>query len=461
MESMDGAKKASKKAILVVTTLPSFFVPFMGSSINIALPTIGREFAMNAVLLSWVPTAYLLAAAVFQVPFGRIGDIYGRKKVFLCGLSIYTLSCILVALSGSALLVILFRGCQGLGASMISGTSVAILSSVFPSGERGRALGINVAAVYSGLSMGPVLGGLLTQQLGWRSIFWFNVPLALGILAMVLIKLKGEWAESKGEKFDAIGAVIYSLALVAIIYGFSVLPATAGVWLILGGFLGMGVLIKFEMKIQDPVFNIRLFSDNKVFAFSNLAALVHYCATYAVTFLLSLYLQLTQGLHPQEAGLILFTQPLTQAIFSPFAGKLSDRADPRVVASIGMAFTAFGLFILNFLDASTSLLSIVATLVSLGFGFALFSSPNTNAVMASVDKKFYGVASGTLGTMRATGMMFSMGIVMLILAETMGRVQITPEYYPTFLSSAKNAFLIFALLCVGGIFASLARGKVR
>jgi MFS family permease len=209
------------------------------------------------------------------------------------------------------------------------------------------------------------------------------------------------------------------------------------------------------------VFSIHLFTQNKVFAFSSLAALINYCATFAVSFLLSLFLQLTKGFSPQKAGLVLVAQPIVQAIFSPFAGRLSDRIEPRLVASIGMGFAALGLSLLIFLDERSSLTFIVAVLVLLGFGFALFSSPNTNAVMSSIEKKSYGVASGTLGTMRATGMMLSMGIVMLIFTATMGEVQITPDYFHLFLKSTKTAFQIFALLCAGGIFASLARGKVQ
>jgi len=459
--SMDLSGRIDRKAVLLATTLPSFFVPFMGSSINIALPSIGKEFGMTAVLLSWVPMAYLLPVAMFQVPFGRIADICGRKRVFLWGLCIYTVSCILIALSRSAGVLVFFRACQGLGASMIFGTAVAILSSSFPPGERGKALGINVAAVYSGLSMGPVLGGILTQHFGWRSIFWFNVPLAIVILVVILIKLKREWAEARGERFDYAGAAIYSLALLVTIYGLSRLPTTRGISFLLAGLFGLFIFARHQMRIESPVFSIRLFTRNRVFAFSSLAALINYCATFAVGFLLSLFLQLTKGFSPQKAGLVLVAQPIVQAIFSPFAGRLSDRIEPRVVASIGMGFAALGLSLLIFLDERSSLTFIVAVLALLGFGFALFSSPNTNAVMSSIEKKSYGVASGTLGTMRATGMMLSMGIVMLIFTATMGEVQITPDHFHLFMMSTKTAFQIFALLCTGGIFASLARGKVQ
>jgi EmrB/QacA subfamily drug resistance transporter len=416
---------------------------------------------MNAILLGWVPTAYLLAAAMFLVPLGRIADIYGRKKIFTLGVFIYAVASVLSAISTSATMLISVQVLQGIGAAMIFGTAVAILTSVFPASERGRALGINVAAVYIGLSLGPFLGGLLTQYFGWRSIFWVNVPLCLLIIALLFWKLKGEWAEARGEKFDVTGSIIYSLMLIAIMYGFTLLPDIVGVVLILAGAAGFVGFIRWEMKVKSPVLDIGLFRNNTVFALSNVAALINYSATFAVSFLLSLYLQYVKGFNPEHAGLVLIAAPVMQAIFSPVAGRLSDRIEPRIVASAGMGLTVVGLVFFIFLNSVTNLWYIIAGLVIIGLGFAFFSSPNTNAVMSSVDRKSYGVASATLATMRQIGMTFSMGMVMLIFGIYIGHVQITPQYYPAFISSVNVAFIIFAFLCLAGIFASLARGKVR
>jgi EmrB/QacA subfamily drug resistance transporter len=454
-------KTPGRQAALLVTTVGAFLTPFMSSSVNIALPSIGDELAMNAILLGWVATAFLLAAAMFLVPLGRIADIYGRKRIFTYGMIIYTAASLLAAISTSAAMLISSRILQGIGGAMIYTTAVAILISVFPPKDRGRVLGINVAAVYAGLSVGPFVGGLLTQYLGWRSIFWVNVPLGLLMTALIFWKLKGEWAEAKGEKFDIVGSIIYSLMLIAIMYGFTMLPELPGAGLILAGALGIVAFVKWETKVKSPVLDIRLFRNNTVFTLSNVAALINYSATFAVSFLLSLYLQYIKGLSPQNAGLVLVAAPVIQAIFSPLAGRLSDRIEPRIVASAGMGLTVIGLIFFIFLNQTTSLWFIIVGLIILGFGFALFSSPNTNAVMSSADKKFYGVASATLSTMRQLGMMFSMGMVMVIFAIYIGHVQITPEYYPQFLSSLNTAFIIFTALCFGGIFASLARGKVR
>ena len=461
METMESTQPIGEKTVLLVTTLPAFLIPFMGSSINIALPTIAKQFGMNAASLSWVATSYLLTMGMFLVPFGRLADILGRKKVFLSGISLYTFSCILTALSNSATSLIAFRAIQGIGASMVFGTSVAILTSVFPAEERGKALGINVAATYTGLSMGPFWGGLLTQYLGWRSIFWVNIPLGLVVIGFTFWKLKGEWAEARGERFDVAGTILYCISLVTMIYGVSLLPEKSGVLLAGAGLGGIFGFIRYEMKVRYPIFNLNLFRKNRVFALSNLAALISYSATFAVSFLLSLYLQYTKGFSPQKAGMVLISQPLIQAIFSPFAGRLSDRIEPRIVASMGMALTSIALFLLTSLKEDTTVAFIMTTLVLLGFGFALFSSPNVNAVMSSIENRFYGVASGTLGTMRVVGMMLSMGLVMVIFALFIGRTQIRPEHYPLFLKSTKVAFVICAFLCVGGVFASIVRGKIR
>jgi EmrB/QacA subfamily drug resistance transporter len=452
---------AMKKYALIAATLGAFLTPFMGSSINIALPSIGKDFEMDAVLLSWVATAYLIAAAMFLVPFGRIADIYGRKKVFTGGILLYTLSSLLSAFSTSALMLISFRVLQGFGAAMIFGTGVAIVTSVFPVGERGKALGINVAAVYLGLSLGPSIGGFLTQHFGWRSVFIVNVPLGLIVLAIVLWKLKGEWATAKGEKFDIPGSIIYSIMLLAVMYGFSLLPAMSGAWLILGGVLAFLAFVKWEMRIKSPVLDISLFRNNRVFAFSNLAALLHYSAVFATFFLLSLYLQYIKGFTPQNAGLILVSQPVVQAVFSPIAGRLSDRFQPRLLASAGMVMTFVGLSLFTLLNEETALEFIIANLILLGLGLAFFSAPNTNAIMSSVEGRSYGVASATLATMRQVGMTLSMGIAMLLFAIYIGRVQITPEYHELFLRSVKTAFIVFACFCFAGVFASLAWGKAR
>jgi EmrB/QacA subfamily drug resistance transporter len=457
----DSGAGVSKNAVMLIAAMSSFITPFTFSSVNIALPSIGRDLALNAVVLGWVATAYNLAAAALLVPLGRLADIRGRKRVYLVGMMFDAAASILCGLSPSGMWLLAFRALQGMGGAMIFGTGIAILTSVFPVQERGRALGINVAAVYAGLSLGPLIGGFFTERLGWQSIFYLNAFLGLVVIVTVIWKLKGEWAGARGEKFDLTGSVIYCLTLGAIIYGFSELPDLMGAWLILAGAAGAASFVLWEIRQEHPVLDISFFRQNIVFRYSNLAALVNYSATASVAFLLSLYLQYIKGFSPEHAGLILVAQPVVMVICSPIAGSLSDRIEPRLVASAGMAMTTAGLAMLVFLNASSGLAFVLVILVILGLGFGLFSSPNTNAVMSSVERKSYGVASGMLGTMRLTGQMFSLAISLLLFAVYIGRVQITPQYYPSFLTSMKTAFIISAGLCFAGIFASIARGRTR
>ncbi|RLI78942.1 MFS transporter [Archaeoglobales archaeon] len=443
--------------VLIVAAIASFLTPFMGSATNIALPPIGKEFKADAIILGWVATSYLLAAGIFSVPFGRIADMKGRKRIFVAGLFIYSLGSFLSAISPSAGFLIAFRVVQGIGGAMIFATGIAIITSVFPPAERGKAIGINVGAVYVGLSLGPFIGGYLTQNFGWRSLFFVNVPIGILALLLTLWKLKGEWAEARGEKFDFIGSIIYSLTLLTVIYGLT----ESAIHFLFAGLILLLAFVLYESKIKHPVLEIRLFKENLTFSLSSLAALLNYAATFAVGFILSLYLQYIKNLNPQQAGIILIAQPVLMAIFAPFAGWLSDRIEPRIVASAGMAVTALSLFVFIGIDSTTTMNLIIANLMLLGFGLGLFSSPNTNAIMGSVERKFFGIASATVATMRLIGQILSMALVMLVFSIVMGRVEITPEYHPLFIESVKLAFTIFAAICFVGIFASLGRGRLR
>jgi MFS family permease len=361
----------------------------------------------------------------------------------MIGMGLFTLMSLLSAISGSAPMLIVFRIFQGAGSAMVFATGIAILTSVYPPEERGKVLGIVVAAVYIGLSCGPFFGGFLTHYLGWRSIFLIIIPFGAVIIGLIFWKLKGEWTGAEGEKFDFTGAIIYGTAIFAFMYGISILPQPLSIILILTGIVGLVAFVKWT------------------FAFSCLAALINYSATFAVSFLLSLYLQYIKGLTPQGAGLVLVFTPAMMAIFSPFAGRLSDKVEPRVISSLGMGLTTLGLVLLILLDNDTAQTYIIASLIILGLGFALFSSPNMNAIMGSVDKRFYGIASASVGTMRLLGQMLSMGIATLIFALFIGRAQITPEYYPMLIKSVRVAFIVSACLCVCGIFFSLYRGRLR
>lgn len=451
----------AKKTALIVTSITYFIGPFMISSVNIALPAIQEAFRADAVTLSWIATSYLLSTAVFLIPIGKIADIYGRKKIFSSGLLLFTLSSFVCAFSNSSFILILSRSIQGIGGAMFMTTAMAIVASIFPPKERGRAIGILVASVYIGLSAGPFVGGLLIQSFGWRSIFIFNTPIGLFAYLLIVTKIKGEWADAQGETFDLMGSILYGFSLFGLIYGATLLPSYTGIGIAVGGLLGLVAFVRHELRHEHPVFEVKLFVNNRVFAFSSIAALINYSATFAITFLLSLYLQYIKALSPQTAGLVLIAQPIMQAICSPIAGNMSDRTEPFILASTGMALTAMGLFAFIFLSANTGMAFIILTLVVLGVGFGLFSSPNMNAIMSSVPKQFYGIASGSVATMRLLGQMTSMTIATLIFAVMIGKQEIRPEIYDLFLKSLRMIFIILFLLCTAGVYFSMNRGKIR
>ncbi len=449
----------NKNIILFLVILTSIVNPFLGAAVNIAIPSIARDFDMNAVSTGWIAMAFLLSSAVFLVPFGKAADIVGRKKIFLYGNLIVALSSLLCALSSSGSMLIASRILQGMGSAMMFGTGMAIITSAFPANERGKAIGYTVSAVYLGLSVAPFLGGLLTEYFGWKSLFIITIPFGLTVAVTAMLAVKSEWAEARGEKFDYGGSAVYMVAVSAFMYGFSKLPDIPAIALTILGAAGLIVFIFIELKLIHPVMNIHLFKNNRVFAFSNLAALINYAATFAITFVLSLYLQYIKGLTPKEAGILLVTQPLVMMVVASFSGRMSDRYDPRILSSLGMAVISGGLVFLSFLDQSSANGYIISCLVVLGTGFGLFSSPNTNSIMSAVDKKFLGVASATVGTMRLTGQMVSMGIATMVLNVFIGNAKITSSNHHLFIHSTKIIFVLFSILCFIGVFASMARGN--
>lgn len=454
-------QKSQQHSTLLVTTLTSFMAPFMISSINVALPAIQTEFSANAVLLGWIATSYLLATALLLVPAGKFADIYGRKKIFITGVVIYSVGSFMAVFVPDIKWFLATRVIQGLGAAMFITTGMAILTSVYPPSTRGKVLGILVTAVYTGLATGPFAGGLMTNYLGWRSIFAFMLLLGAGSFLVSIRYLKSEWAEAKNERFDLSGSILYAISIFLLVYGSTRIPDTTAFVLVVAGAAGFAFFFRQQARNKYPVFEVSLFRTNRTFLFSSLAALINYAATFAVTFQMSLYLQYIKGFTPQTAGTVLMAQPLVMALFSTHAGKLSDRVEPRLIASTGMAFTALGLAVFALLKDTSPLWLIVGNLVLLGFGFALFSSPNMNAIMGSVQRKQYGLASGTVATMRLLGQMTSMSIATLFLALFVGREEIKPANYPLFLHSMKSCFAFFVILCLVGITFSLFRGRLN
>ncbi|NLM51632.1 MAG: MFS transporter [Firmicutes bacterium] len=447
-----------RRLITFTTMLGAFWVPLIVTSANVALPAIGREFNAAPAALSWVISAMLLTIAMTVLPIGRISDLYGRKKILSIGALILSFSSLLCATANSIVFLIIFRALQGLGGAMVTTTVVSIVTAAFPASERGKALGINVASTYVGLSAGPFISGLIVDYFNWRGIFYLFVPIGL-LLFFLATRIKQEW-KTGTEKVDFLGAIIYAVAIFALVWGLSNLNSNVSAgWILIGGVLVLLLFGLFESKSSSPLLDIRTLKRNRMLIFSSLAAFINYSSTFAISYLMSLYLQDIRGISAQYAGFILLIQPIFQAVFSPLSGVISDRVEPRYVASLGMTLITISLFFLSFLGMNSPLALVVLLLSIIGIGYALFSSPNANSIMSSVEPKQYGVASGILSTARTVGQSFSMAITTLIISLFLGQETISAQTAGLFVRGFQMTFLLFSILCLLGVLASLARGK--
>ena len=451
-----------RKYILLVIFLSSFLTAFSVYTTVISAKRIGIELGMDVVTIGWVSTIFLLAAAMFQIPLGKIGDLYGRKKVYFSGVIIFTISSILLALADTSNIFIAFRFIQGLGAAFIYATSNAILTASYPPHQRGKVIGISVTGVYIGLTLSPLLGGFMTQTLGWRSQFWFNIPFGILIIFLILFKIKGEWTSEKKEKFDLLGSILYAFFLFSLIYAFSLLPDLLGYIFILVSIIGATIFYFWERRITYPMLNLKIFKNNRYFSFSCLTSIFFYVSTIALALLLSLFMQYLRGMSPQEAGFILLLQPLFQAVFSPIAGRLSDKVEARKIVSLGIIITLIGIVPLMFLNPYYPVFLIGIAFGVIGIGTSFFASPNIRAIMSAIPKDSLGIAAALEGTMRTIGQAFSFGILTIVFAIIIGDVEITPVYYPQFITSALVICVIFSVfILISLIFSSLRGNKKR
>ncbi len=450
-----------QKTALAIAAITSFLNPFLISSVNVALPEIEKALSLNAITLSWIITAYLLSSAILLLPMGKFADSRGIKKVFRIGVIIFSLTTMLCGLSFSGNMLIILRTLQGIGGAMTMTTSPAILVSAFPQQQRGRVLGISTASVYMGLATGPFVGGIITEHLGWRYVF--IISSLFGFFAAIITLLYLGKDENKADKspIDIPGSLVYATALMSLVFGSTSIPSLFGWLLILIGIILLITFVIIERKVKFPVIDLKLFSRNRIFAFSNIAALINYSATYAIVFILSIYLQKINNMTPQQAGIILLAQPIIMAFLSPMAGRWSDKIQPRYLSSIGMALSAIGLLNFVFLTPQTPIIFIVINLIILGTGFGLFSSPNMNTIMSSVEKHQYAIASGVSSSMRVVGQIVSMTIVTFFMAWFLGKTSIMQVDDALFMRSVKWTFLAFATIAFIGIYFSMARGNLK
>lgn len=449
-----------QRNVLIMVLLNAFSTPLMLSSVNVALPAAARELEMSARALGWVPMAYLMASAMLVIIFGRLADLFGRKRIFLLGSLAVIISSVLTAFAPNTPLLLGGRFLQGASAAMLYATQVALVASVFQGPRRGRSIGMTVSAVYAGLACGPLLGGLAIESFGWRSAFLLHIPLGLVVLILGW-RIREDWSTPEPATFDRIGAALYAAAILLFCLGVSRLPRVDAVALLAVSALAIVVFIRHALHTANPLWQLRLFSRNRVFAYSCGAALLMYSATYANVVLVSLYLQYLRGMSAGSAGLVMMVQPLCMALLSPLTGRLSERLEPRLLASLGMGCTTLGLVSLALLGPESPLSVVVLALMLTGIGFSLFSSPNVNAIMGAAPPGDYGAASGIVATTRILGQLSSMILVTLALGLILGNADIRPQTYPQLEQAITLSFSIAATLCVAGLVLSMLRGRIH
>lgn len=460
---MSGFDK-KQKATVSVAVITSFITTFTGSALNLSIPALNQEFAVSAAAIGWIVTGYMLTLAVLTVPFGRIADLTSRKKILETGIFIFMVCAVLAAFSWKLWILLALRIMQGVGAAMIFSTNHAILISAFPESERGKVLGYALASTYVGLAAGPVIGGVINHYLGWRFIFVFiaAVSFVSWITAWKRLPDKEDrecnYKSSEQGGFDIAGNVLFVLMIFGFMFGLSTFSTIRYAWLMIAAGTGLGAVFAIhESRIQNPVIKVGLFRNSLAYSLSNVATFLNYGATFAISYLLSIYLQSVMGYTSQTAGLILIVRPLIMAGLSPYMGRLSDRISPFKLASLGMGLCAAGLFMLIFTGEDSGLWYIIAVLAVTGIGFAIFSSPNTNAVMSLVEKEDYGVATSILATMRSMGHTTSMAVITLVVGMYMGTSSLADAEPALLIKTIRTLFIIFTALCGLGVFFSMGR----
>jgi MFS family permease len=466
MKKDESTRASRRRATIIVTINTSFLTTFTASSVNLAVPAIAAQFHSSAAMIGWIITGYMLAATSLSVPFGRIADLTGRKRILITGILLFSLFSGACALAPSVEILTALRIAQGMGGAMIFSTNIAILVDAFPPNMHGKVLGYSVASTYTGLSAGPVLGGLLNHYFGWHSIFVVTAALGFTAFLVALLNLPAtkpaaaENPTSGPGRYDAPGICLYVCMVLCLMYGFSALTEVFFAKFLIPASFILGIFfVRRERKIASPIVEVRLFASNLSFSLSNLATLLNYGATFAIGYFMSIYLQVVLGMSSQNAGFVLISQPLIMALLSPYAGRLSDRISPFKLASVGMGLCAAGLLLFSFISVSFPFPLIVGGLVVVGVGFGLFSSPNTNAIMSLVPRRDYGVTSSILATMRGMGNTTSMAIITLVISAHMGAASFAEAPPALLIATMRTGFIVFTVVCIIGVFCSMRRTK--
>lgn len=446
--------------VLLAIGAGTFMAALDGSVVNTTLPVIRAAFGASVADVEWVVTVYLLVLSSLLLGFGRLGDLHGHRRVYLTGFGLFIAGSALCGLSPSAPALVAFRALQALGAAMLSSNSPAILTKSFPAVERGRALGLQATMTYLGLTAGPSLGGWLAEHVGWRMIFYINLPVGLAALALSARFVPRDRPEGRAPPFDLPGSAAFTVGLVTLLLALN--QGHAWGWtspgvlaLLAAGALALAGFVALERRAPHPMLDLGLFR-NPLFGGATASAIFNYMCVFSVLFLMPFYLIQGRGLSASQAGLLLTAQPLIMAAVAPISGALSDRIGTRTPAGLGMATLALGLVLLARLGMDVPHSQIALALAVTGLGTGAFISPNNSALMGAAPRARQGTAAGVLATARNVGMVLGVGLAGAIFTTVLAHAE--PGDPAALFAGVRAAFQVAAGLAAAGCAIAFARG---
>ena len=448
--------------VFLVVGVGTFMSALDGSVVNIIVPVLRAYFKSDVASVEWVVVIYLLVVSSLLLTFGRLGDLRGHKGMYSAGFLIFVAASAVCGLAPTVTVLVAARTVQAVGAAMLFANAPAILTRSFPPQQRGQVLGLQAMMTYLGLTVGPSLGGWLTQSINWRAVFYINVPIALLAFILSLVFIPADKPEAgRTERFDLPGAVLFAAGLGALLLALNqgdawgwtspaVLACTAAALILLGIFL------RVERRTPSPMLDLSLFG-LRIFSASAASAVLNYICLYCVIFLMPFYLLQGRGLNPAQAGLLLTAQPIVMAIVAPISGSLSDRIGSRLLSTLGMLVMAVGIFLLSLLKPDAANGEILFGLAITGLGTGIFISPNTSALMGSAPRQRQGIASGILATARNVGMVLGVGLAGAILTSVMARTGGDGALF----TAVQAGLQVGAGLAVAGAVISAMRGAAK
>jgi len=452
------ASEKSLRILVIAVGTAQFLLPFMVTAMAALLPAIGKSLDASAIELSFVLASYTLALSIMHLVAGRIGDMLGRKRIFLFGLALFTIVTALAPLSPSIEVFLVLRFIQALGAAMMNTSALAILAASAPPAMRGRVLGVAATGLFLGLSLGPFVAGMVTSIFTWHAMFYGLIPICIFAWCIMFYTVKGEWYDAPDDPFDWIGAILYTLGIGAFTFGsIWILEGWWAVALTVAGIVLLGIFAFVESRVRHPILDVYFLTHNRSFVIGALAAFINYASTFGAIFYTSLYLQMIHGLTVLEAGFFLSIQPIAQIFTARLSGNLGDRFGAARVSTFGMMICGISLWLLGGFDTNTSYTIISLSQLVLGIGVSLFVIPNTSDILGSVDSAHLGQASGIVGTVRTLGMLVCMMIIALSMNVYLGSEPLSESNSGAFLDAMQMNFRIFSILNIIGVVISSIR----